>query len=91
MPAWEAGEAASAGHHRGQAESIPLGKNGQCVVLGLPFLFPSLLGVSSPPQGLLFPLDLFPMVTDKAPVPNLLSAQLPWLGRSQSSVGKPLT
>lgn len=31
MPAWEAGTAASPGHQRGQAESVPLGKNGQCV------------------------------------------------------------
>lgn len=82
MPAWEAGEAASAGRHRGQTESIALGRTVSVCALGLPFLILSLLGVSSPPQDLLFPTDLFPMVTDKAkllfPTRLLSTSSLAW-------------
>ena len=59
-------EHCQAGRQRGQAGSIPLGKNGQCVcVLRLPCLVPSLPEAGSRPQGLLSAVDLFSMATDK--------------------------
>lgn len=55
------------GRQRGQAGSIPLGKNGQCVcVLRLPFLVPSLPEAGSRPQGLLSVADSSPWPLTRA-------------------------
>lgn len=81
------------GRRRGQAGSIPLGKNGQCVwVPRLPFLVPSLPEGDSRPQGLLSAADLYSMATDKDRVPASqvgFSLQLCWLGANQQSGAKP--
>lgn len=86
-------ESCQPGRPRGQAGSIPLGKNGQCVcVLRLPFRIPSLPEAGCRPQGLLSSADLFPRVTDKTRVPASkvgFSLHLCWLGRASSLGGEP--